>query len=708
VRVYTFGLLHIEWVDQQRGCATAIPEEQLCIKDGTAALWLLKLLLSQPHRFALRDEIMEHLWPEVSSTAAAKRLDNVVYALRKLLRPPGSTQALLLRQATPANGNGYQLAAYPHIWVDADAFAWLIEQAARMERFGEESLSLWEAAYALAARGTYLVEERYSEWAMQRRASLEGQHRQCVHRLAALYRQQGHRSLAELRLRTYWQTHPTDEDALRPLLELLGEQERYQEAEACYQQALEALQEEGRDPDARTQYIAEYLRAKQIRRQRARGNGGALEQAAIIRQEPSLPATSFVLAESGVLVPAHLVLDTSPIRVELFDWPSWFSEQVDELKGVLAGWQEQHLACSHVQALLHVQMERWNTMSDQAGEKSSDVLLGRRMALTTLATVSAALLTKVQTGLLTTLLLEEFLAQCTASITACWHLLNGDGLGTVEHALPKYLPLLVALARQSSPYQQTAAYLAGQGSLLMSLVSYHRLRFRPSLAYANQAVALAKLSGDHNLHVCALVLLGDVFECIGQPETMLQKHQEVAQYLDGVVVLPLRSLALAELAYAYARNGQGQEALQCMDQARNGLLDEYEEIPCFVSSDYGPFQLILFEGRTHLALGESDAEHVQHHSQQARTALAQLEKLSSTIIVPERSKLEIINYQATAAIGAGNMEEFEHYLLAGAEGAKALGSEKRRQEVIANWKMARQAWPHEQRVMKLVDVFVEG
>ncbi|MBV9019351.1 MAG: winged helix-turn-helix domain-containing protein, partial [Ktedonobacteraceae bacterium] len=163
IRIYAFGLLRIEWVDQQSGRAAAVPQEKLSIKDGMAALWLLKLLLSQPCRYALRDEIMEYFWPEASSTAAAKRLDNVVYALRKLLRPPASPQVLQLMQGHTDNGNGYQLAAYPHIWVDAASFTWHVEQAARMERFGDESLSLWEAAYHLAARGTYLADERYSE-----------------------------------------------------------------------------------------------------------------------------------------------------------------------------------------------------------------------------------------------------------------------------------------------------------------------------------------------------------------------------------------------------------------------------------------------------------------------------------------------------------------------------------------------------------------
>jgi len=42
----------------------------------------------------------------------------------------------------------------------------------------------------------------------------------------------------------------------------------------------------------------------------------------------------------------------------------------------------------------------------------------------------------------------------------------------------------------------------------------------------------------------------------------------------------------------------------------------------------------------------------------------------------------------------------------GAATAKALNSEMRRQEVIANWKEARKVWPHESKAMHLADVLV--
>jgi hypothetical protein len=52
------------------------------------------------------------------------------------------------------------------------------------------------------------------------------------------------------------------------------------------------------------------------------------------------------------------------------------------------------------------------------------------------------------------------------------------------------------------------------------------------------------------------------------------------------------------------------------------------------------------------------------------------------------------------------MEDFRHHLIAGIQGAQALGSQKRRQEAIDNWKEARKVWPHETKVLELADLLV--
>ncbi|BCL79606.1 hypothetical protein ccbrp13_20710 [Ktedonobacteria bacterium brp13] len=270
LRISVLGPLDIEWVGQ----SAPFPQERLTGRGATPALGLLKALLSQPHRFATRDWLLEQFWPESAISSAQERLNDVASGLRTLLRPPGSAAKILhYVYGSNGKGSGYRLEGYPLIWVDADAFTWSLEQAARFERFGQDALPLWEQAYQLGSRGQFLPEEVYSDWAKARREDLTGQYRQCVHRLSTLLRERGATEQALLRLRTYWQANPTDEDALRPLMEILGEQERYQEAENYYQQLLLALTEQGIDeqgppfiPDSRTRDIRDYLYTKQIRR----------------------------------------------------------------------------------------------------------------------------------------------------------------------------------------------------------------------------------------------------------------------------------------------------------------------------------------------------------------------------------------------------------------------------------------------------------
>lgn len=273
VRIFTFGPLEVF----ARGEATAeetsrryvpLSTDRLNGRGTTAAFTLLKVLLCQPHRHAPRDLLMELLWSEHTRKQAAARLDDAASVLRTLLRPASGDNLLEYRHSNRNSGNSYQLATYPLIWVDADAFEWYVAQACRLERFGDDPLPLWEEAYRLASRGAFLADELYSEWAQDRRALLAGHYRQCVHELTRLYRERGARPESERVLREHLTQVPMDEDGLRPFMELLGEQERYQEALDTYQRTQEALAQAGRTPDVRTHDIAEYLDAKMITRSR--------------------------------------------------------------------------------------------------------------------------------------------------------------------------------------------------------------------------------------------------------------------------------------------------------------------------------------------------------------------------------------------------------------------------------------------------------
>lgn len=265
LRVYTLGTFHLEWVDPQTGQGQPLPPERLQKRGSAPALALLKALLSRPDRFATRDWLLEQFWPDSTSRSASDRLDDVASALRGLLRPDGNQEKILhFVYGADGRGSGYRLDGYTHIWCDADALSWHVEHALLLERLGQNAASLWERAYALGSRGAYLPDHSYDDWARSRRDRLEGEYRQGVLHFTDLLWKAGQIEESILRLRAYWLDHPIDEDALRPLLKMLGEQERYQEAEANYAKLLAVLTEDEREVDARTQTMIEYVRALQI------------------------------------------------------------------------------------------------------------------------------------------------------------------------------------------------------------------------------------------------------------------------------------------------------------------------------------------------------------------------------------------------------------------------------------------------------------
>ncbi|GCE22237.1 AfsR/SARP family transcriptional regulator [Dictyobacter kobayashii] len=372
VRVWLCGPFKIEWVDPETGHSIPLSEEDLCGKDASQALSLFKLLLCQPGRQAHRDWIMEQFWPEQMHSVAAHRFHNITSAFRKILNPPDGIPLLPSITGRKDSSSMYSLPTYPRLWVDIDALIWNVEQAARMDRFGDDSLPFWERAFALAKRGPFLAEETYAAWIKERQAMLNGSYRQCVHALWRLYiarHADAGKAEALLLLRTYWQQYRTDEDALRPLLELLGEQERYQEAEEYYHQFLVALAELGPDedgkphkPDQRTSDVREYLQAKQIQRERmhvpgqlSSAGGTPLEQITALsrtngpinRREASkimatvgasLLVTSDLLGiiHSGTALHDEEILSICSASLPAF-WRLYFDGQLSEVRRVLPG-----------------------------------------------------------------------------------------------------------------------------------------------------------------------------------------------------------------------------------------------------------------------------------------------------------------------------------------------------------------------------------
>ncbi|MGH2509733.1 MAG: hypothetical protein ACRDHZ_20325, partial [Ktedonobacteraceae bacterium] len=361
-------------------------------------------------------------------------------------------------------------------------------------------------------------------------------------------------------------------------------------------------------------------------------------------------------------------------------------------------WNGRATYCDELQGIIDQELRMFDLVKSLYHQETYAV--SRRSVLTALACLPLTLLTSSLQKFMQPPHPEAFLPECTASIRACWDLLNGDELAPIEQTLPAYLPTLVDWAKQPSRYQETAAALAAQGSLIIRLITFHQNHLKESLTYAHQAVELARISGNHDLIAYALLMTGCAIYWTDQPHTMLQKNQEAALLLPEVAS-PLQSYIQAKLALAYAHNNNFSEAQRAISKAHDLFSGDFSSAPCYVSADYSLSQLISLEGMTHLALGAKDVNQPLTHYEHARDALSTIDHLSPGIAIAPRNCVEIINHRAQAAIGMGDLDETEHYLLSGMQGATALGSEKRRQEVIANWHAAKQRWPQEKKVLAL-------
>lgn len=286
-RITTCGMISVEVLKEvvshnpPLGLYEVIPTQAIRGRGAVPSLVLLKLLVSRPHRFATCDWLATQMKQEME-TGARVRLDTIASYLRGMLchlqadQPMIDTLRLLLVKYLRNgrnSGPGYQLAAYPLLWLDTDALVYQVEHGALMEYMGEPALALpfWQRAYELASRGVYLPDEPSSDWAIEMREQVEGSLRQSVHvlrRLLFFERGEAAKEAVILLLRTYWLSHKTDEDALRPLMELLSEQECFGEAQAYYLQCTAALEkiEAGRKPGKQTSDLYEFLCIKQLRR----------------------------------------------------------------------------------------------------------------------------------------------------------------------------------------------------------------------------------------------------------------------------------------------------------------------------------------------------------------------------------------------------------------------------------------------------------
>ncbi len=182
----------------------------------------------------------------------------------------------------------FKLPGQRRLWVDADALLELAARAVRAECEGQDPAPLLEAALALA-RGEFLEDDPYAEWAQPRRRTIEGARHRVLYKLVDLYVEGECAGRAEEILFTVLEEDPTDEDALCRLMTLLVGQGRRQEALQLYRYAADVLQEERAELAAYTSELARRIRQGLALRERGGGYAAVgMRTPAVLPARPEL------------------------------------------------------------------------------------------------------------------------------------------------------------------------------------------------------------------------------------------------------------------------------------------------------------------------------------------------------------------------------------------------------------------------------------
>jgi two-component SAPR family response regulator len=133
---------------------------------------VFQYLLIRPRAPALKEMIMEALWPECSALAAANNLKAAVHQLKLTLNDLGGKkpdfQPVLFLQGS------YALNQETNLWIDVEEFEkhWACGRRLEKAQHLAEAMQEYEKAEALY-QGDYLDEERYTDWTILRRETLK-------------------------------------------------------------------------------------------------------------------------------------------------------------------------------------------------------------------------------------------------------------------------------------------------------------------------------------------------------------------------------------------------------------------------------------------------------------------------------------------------------------------------------------------------------
>ncbi len=431
---------------------------------------------------------------------------------------------------------------------------------------------------------------------------------------------------------------------------------------------------------------------------------------------PVCDAPEFAEA-GGILAPQHRVFSPvvsvggrleSPFNPRVDDdntvmaseWPAWFGTRLAHVIALIDDWRGPTSELDSLQTLLYQEILLFDTSAPESPYGLRVVhALSRRQALVTVAALPLAVATSSaisEGGRSAAAATDFFLSRCAASLTACWHLLRGSDLSTVDVTLSSYLLALGRAAQQQSRYQLAAARLASQAHRICGIVALHRNQIQVRERHCKQALYYATVAGDSGSRASALISLASTHFYNSDPAHAAAIYQQ-AFALGAAMSALQRSRVHAELAVVYGQLRKEEDAIRSAGVAEELYPDHPEQDRSFLYAEFTPASLSLEQGLAYVALAEQYPG--RDYQRRAADIFASVER--STLAVPDRIRFEIINHQSRAAVLLGDLDAFETYIRRGLDGVVLLGSKQRRREMEIALQGAGERWPRERRVRSL-------
>jgi DNA-binding SARP family transcriptional activator len=161
-----------------------------------------------------KDQLADMFWPESEPELARRSLHQAIYCLRQTFKRL-APDIQIVRFAD----DRYQISPDVPIWIDAEEFGQMVEQARGLRAAGKNEQAM--QAYAVAVdlySAPFLPEDRYEEWTEEPRRTFQAMYLEALHGLAHYHHDRGEHPAAILLCQRALSEESCDEEAHQLLM----------------------------------------------------------------------------------------------------------------------------------------------------------------------------------------------------------------------------------------------------------------------------------------------------------------------------------------------------------------------------------------------------------------------------------------------------------------------------------------------------------